>query len=770
MWFAHSSPDASHGDWEPLEDHLRLVAGGAAPAPMPGAREYASAFGAGCWGELAGLWHDLGKYSAEFQQYLRDSVGGGAGDGGRPLRGSVDHSTFGAQHAMAGGPTGALLAYPIAGHHGGLPDWRDLQARLSKAVPRAVPPAAIAKRPLPPPPQFGECPMNSERGFRVAFWVRMLFSALVDADFLATESFLSPGQREDRGRATPPPLTVLSASLDGTLNTLADRAPDSDVNRRRAGVLAACREAAADSAGFFSLTVPTGGGKTYASLAFALRHAAANDLRRVIYAVPFTSIIEQNARVFRSALRGAGPHGVLEHHSSFEALDEEDRWARLAAENWDSPLVVTTTVQLYESLFHNKPSRCRKLHNIANSVIVLDEAQAIPVNLLSPTLAALRELVRAYGCTVLLCTATQPALTRREGFHIGLPKPREIVPDVPALFDAMRRTRVEPVRSLGDEELAGELAEQRQVLCIVHTKRQARAVFESMCDRLGEPSDVPLTERECFHLTTNMCAAHRLFVIRLIRRRLGRGLPCRVVSTSLIEAGVDVDFPVVYRAVAGLDSIAQAAGRCNREGKLPCGRVVVFETKEPPPVYASESIRDARLVLQRHGDDPLSPAAIEAYFSEHYWQHSERWDRGARDSSGDRGLPVLECFSGQPQREPPHLLLNFRTAAERYRLIEDEQTPVLVPWGARGRELIAEARRFRFPPDAEFRRRCQRFAVGVRAGALWDMLETGAVSQASEFAQDLCCLNAELTDGYSAVLGLIPSPRLRPEWLIQGGI
>ena len=257
-------------------------------------------------------------------------------------------------------------------------------------------------------------------------------------------------------------------------------------------------------------------------------------------------------------------------HTNFEA-DQDDKWSRLASENWDAPLVVTTNVQLYESLFHNRPGRCRKLHRIARSVIILDEAQVVPVDLLEPTLIALRELVRNYGCTVVLCTATQPAVISREGFEIGVPKPTEIVPDVPSLFSELRRTMIEPVRRIDDASLTGELASEEHVLCIVHRKRQARDLFANLIDRVDE------ADEGCFHLTTFMCAEHRTQVIHRIRKRLEDELPCRVISTSLIEAGVDVDFPVVYRALAGLDSIAQAAGRCNREGRRMIGRVVLFE-------------------------------------------------------------------------------------------------------------------------------------------------------------------------------------------------
>lgn len=292
-------------------------------------------------------------------------------------------------------------------------------------------------------------------------------------------------------------------------------------------------------------------------MAFALDHAVTHNLSRVIYAIPFTSIIEQNAKIFQDIL---GRDEVLEHHCNFKESDDLEDVAYnsrrgLATENWDAPVVVTTNVQFFESLFHNKPSRCRKLHNIARSVIILDEAQAIPTEYMEPCLAALRELVEHYGCTIVLCTATQPALDDKSSLRMALPKIEEIVDDSKHLYEALQRTTVSFVGKLTDDELAVRLEEENQVLSIVSTKPQARALFELLQGHDG-----------VFHLSTNMYPQHRRRVLDEIRTRLKQNKTCRVISTSLVEAGVDLDFPVVYRAMAGLDSIAQAAGRCNREG------------------------------------------------------------------------------------------------------------------------------------------------------------------------------------------------------------
>lgn len=735
--------DPSQG-WETVDDHLRRVSIGE-PGRHEGAEAFASTFGAGAWGRLAGLWHDLGKYGDAFQDYLLHARGiPVASQALDTLR--VDHSTFGAKHAINRGELGWILGYVIAGHHGGMPDFVELETRLAKEVDAEYAPAELLAHELPPPPALRSAQSRRECAFQLAFFTRMVFSALVDADFLATESFMAPWRRTQRVEHAPPTLTQLKAALDGHLARLVEAADPTPVNTKRAEVLAACRPRATDAPGFFSLTVPTGGGKTLSSLAFGLDHAVAHDHRRIIYAIPFTSIIEQNAAVFRDALAPAGENSVLEHHINFEA-EEEDRWSRLASENWDAPLVVTTNVQLYESLFHNRPGRCRKLHQIARSVIILDEAQSLPVDLLEPTLMALRELVRNYRCTVVLCTATQPAVIVRDGFPIGVPRPTEIVPDVRGLFSGLDRTTITSVGTIDDASLASELAAEDQALCIVHSRRQARELFNALVDRLDD------ADAGCFHLSTLMCAEHRTEVIVRIRNRLKKGLPCRVVSTSLIEAGVDVDFPVVYRAIAGLDSIAQAAGRCNREGRCRSGRVIVFEPEAAPPVFAHESIRDARSVMREH-EDLLSPEAIETYFREHYWQKSSKWDEHG----------VMECFAVGGESAP--LVFNFRAAADRYRLIRDAQTPIVVPWGI-GAGLVEDLQRLTEPADRTFRRRCQRFTVGVHHDDFEALHASGAIRGCDHAPGVFVLAHPEI---YDESIGLDPQAEIGPEWLIEGGL
>ncbi len=661
IFFAHSLPDQPTSRWQPLPEHLNAVG--------ERAGECAAWFGATALAVAAGRLHDVGKYSAEFQARLR----------GDPQR--VDHSSWGAKLALERcGPLGALLAYGIAGHHAGLANGRGEGERtaLQDRVAAPLPPLSGQwQRDITLPAALGAPtgfkPGSHGRGsFQLAFLARMLFSCLVDADFLDTEAFYrrsKSDQPSPRLRPTPS-LADLRARLDAHLGTFK---ADTDVNHIRAQVLQHVRAQAGSQPGLFSLTVPTGGGKTLASLAFALDHALARGLRRVIFVIPFTSVVEQNAAVFRHALGDWGDDAVLEHHSAFVASPptrtDPDRYEakkklQLAMENWDAPIVVTTAVQFFESLFAARPSQCRKLHNIAASVVVIDEAQTMPLKLLRPCVAAIDELTRNYRSSVVLCTATQPALEAPK-FEGGLNQVRELAPDVARLFRQLERVRVRHIRTLDDDALAAELRARPQVLCIVNNRRHARAVYEAMADLPGAR-----------HLSTLMCARHRSQVLGEVRQMLRDGAPCRLVSTSLIEAGVDVDFPAVLRAEAGLDSIAQAAGRCNREGRRAANAsdVLVFATANDdwaPPPELKQYAQTTREVLRQMGDDdPLSPAAIQRYFELLYWQ------------------------KGREQLDVPNLMgllkdsrvdsLPLETLAAKFRLIDSVQLPVIVPYGDDG--------------------------------------------------------------------------------------
>lgn len=708
--YAHTLPDRPQPEWETLDEHAERVAGLA--------RSFSEAFGAGDWGEVLGRWHDLGKGSDEFQRYIgvkRDADS--AEDESAP--GRVDHSTFGAQHASntIGGHFGQMLAFCIAGHHGSLTDassgdeWTrgsTLHARLTKTVPpvRLLPEDRLApKLGLP----FKPTPENA--GFQIAFFTRMVFSTLIDADRTATEAFCDPAKAAERNR-TRPTVADLRSAVEEFLRRKERSAEPTMVNRVRSSVLSHCLATADLAPGFFSLNVPTGGGKTYASLAFALRHAERHDLRRVVVAIPFTSIIEQTADAYREALGKFADTALIEHHSDI-VPGKDTRNNKLAAENWDAPLIVTTNVQLYESLFAARGTPCRKLHRLARSVIVLDEAQTIPVELLEPTIVALRELVAHYGCTVVLCTATQPALERREHeFTIGLEGVRPIVDDAPALFGALRRVEIIRLGRITDEELADRLSDETAALCVVNTRPHAAALYDAVVLRRGKNG--------CYHLSTFMCAQHRRDKLADIRRRLKDGEPCRLISTQLIEAGVDVDFPAVYRAPAGFDSIAQAAGRCNREGRLErdgdpaLGRVYIFETENPPPPGLQRAAAQCGRELIGMYSDPIAPDAIEAYFRLFYWSQEHHWDKH----------DVLGALADDFRHR--ELQLKFRTAALRYQIIRDEQRQILVPYNEEAHTIRDRLLRSG-DTDFDLQRRAQRYIVGVRENMLRILIENQLV-------------------------------------------
>lgn len=618
----------------------------------------------------------------------------------------MDHTSAGAQHAVESLPPGigALLAYPIAGHHAGLLDGLGtgtcLKARLTKRVPewkRQAPAALLAPLAIPP------CNLPHDP-FAIAFATRMLFSCLVDADFLATESFMNPQQSAQR-----PSGDTAFGQLDAHLIDYISgkfESSEGEVAKARAEVLAACLQAAEGKHGLYSLTVPTGGGKTLSSLAFALRHAACNGLRRVIYAIPFTSIIEQTAQTFREVFEDfdADPDElILEHHSNFDP-DNETVHSRLASENWDSPLIVTTNVQLFESLFANRTSRCRKLHRIAGSVIILDEAQTLPVQFLEPCLRVLRLLVEQYGCTVVLCTATQPAIEYRDDFKIGLPEATPIIADAAALYKRLKRVEVKEADKLDCAQLTERLVVSNQVLAIVSTRRHAGDLYRSLIERAGADG--------CFHLSAAMTPEHRSERLVEIRKRLLEGEACRVVATQLIEAGVDVDFPVVWRSLAGLDSIAQAASRCNREGLLDHAVTWIFtpdENEHPIPRGFLRRSADAARQIIATGSYPdlLDLPAIEHYFRLHYWQHQGDWDK----------WDICNAFAIDHSRKAQlPLLFNFATVADKFRFIDNLQQPVIVARNDEQRRLVERLRGAEsagHPAPRDIIRRLQRCTVTI---------------------------------------------------------
>ncbi|WP_310388214.1 CRISPR-associated helicase Cas3' [Roseateles sp.] len=736
---AHSQNEL--GDWHGLAEHLHKV------GRLAG--EFAEPFNSSLWAELAGRWHDLGKARPGFQRYVRFDAN--AHIEGRVAGADKTHSAAGALHARAmfiqqlGPQQGEWLArvleYLIAGHHSGLADWNagelgpGLAPRLNSAdalaeYKEAMQVALAAMPALCAAPSAGElrsAGLNAsslrDRGQPLArsIWLRMLFSALVDADFLDTEAHFK--RKAGGDRAGFPSLQQYLSLLNAKLASMAEQVvqdgrADSAVMRARAAVLAQCRAKAALPPGVFSLTVPTGGGKTLSSLAFALEHACQHGLRRVVYAIPYTSIIEQTATVFGAIF---GPENLVEHHSQADADPaQESARSRLACENWDAPLVVTTNVQLLESLFADRTSRCRKLHRLAGSVIILDEAQMLPPEFLQPVLDALNVLLTHYGITLLLCTATQPALTDLAAFDPkkklrGLPVPTPIIDDEAALFAQLQRTVVHWPANFSTQtdwpELLPQLLTHPSALVIVNTRRDAAELTRAL-----PPGTL--------HLSAAMCGAHRQAAIEEIRQRLKAqrdGVetePFYVVSTQLIEAGVDVDFPVVFRALAGLDSIAQAAGRCNREGRQTQGDVHVFVRTIPKLLSQLRSAAETTHSLHDQGlNDALAPAAFERYFKLFY-PRQPSFD--ARD--------VLTELADQEGR----LQFNFRSAAKKFRLIDDEdQASLLVPYHLIDAEhgqlepLIEKLRRGE--TDRWLMRATQRYTVTVRKRELEKLERQGDV-------------------------------------------
>jgi len=695
------------------------------------AADFASAWPDGApsaaWVELAGRWHDLGKYRPGFQRYVRQSEDAHIE---RPVGGrEKTHSAAGAlwamqhlgeRHGENARLAGRVLAYLIAGHHAGMADWEEglkprLEAdastiELQEALDAQPPTAVLDAGDFVP--TLRNIPGGPE-GF--ALWLRMLFSCLVDADFLDTEAHFDAA-RPSR-RIGFPTLAQLHAAFDAHM--AARPVAPTPVNTLRADILRQCREKAALAPGFFSLTVPTGGGKTLSSLAFALAHAQAHGHRRVIYAIPYTSIIEQTAEVFRGVFAALGDEVLIEHHSQADAAPEQETArSRLACENWDAPLIVTTNVQLLESLFAARTSRCRKLHRIAGSVIVLDEAQQLPPTFLQPILDVLNLLVAHYGVTVLLCTATQPALASSQYFDAnknlrGLHNVREIIDDPDALYAALGRVRVQLPTDWSPpadwSAIAAQLAQEDCVLAIVNTRKAARTLHA-------------LLPPGTLHLSALMCGAHRQAVIaqikaRLQARREGRDrAPLRVVSTQLVEAGVDMDFPVVWRALAGLDSIAQAAGRCNREGLLPDkGRVVVFVPPEPPPPgHLRKAAQACVSTLHEQQDDPLARPLFERYFRSFYYTQE-------LDARGIGSMLKVD---------PRTLAVQFDSAARAFRLIDDEDSASVVVRYAAAHDEIAQwlATLQSDGPQRWLMRKLQRYTVTIPQRMAARLLQQGSLT------------------------------------------
>jgi len=679
-FYAHSTENTDKSDWQLLKNHLVNVGNLA--------EEFAGAFNCGEYGKAAGLLHDLGKYTIEFQKRLE----------GRSIR--VDHAAWGAHIATEKyAQYGYLIAYAVAGHHAGLCNGeyrleqklRPLNDRCDKSrLPNLIP---LWQQELEQhlPVQLEPPSLKSNKGFVIfqcAFLSRMILSCLVDADRLDTEDFCNHvAGKTEIARGQYPSLNQLKRQFDEKISAFK---PDSDINKKRSEILKAVRRNATTlepGLGLFSLTVPTGGGKTLASMAFALDHAEAFQKRRIIYVIPFTSIIEQNAEVFRKQFGEQYRDAVIEHHSAFNDPAIEDNVKqrdsktklKMAMENWDAPVIVTTAVQFLESLFSNRTSDCRKLHRIANSVVILDEAQTLPMDLLRPCMAALDELGRNYVCSIVLCTATQPALRVEDGFEGGFRNVRELaVSDTlnpEQLYEQLKRVTVKHIGEMNNDQVIEQLRQEQQLLCIVNNRQQAQELYRGISGLDG-----------AFHLSTYMCAAHRKKVLEEIRSALhsDNNKPCRVVSTSLIEAGVDVDFPFVMRSDAGLDSVAQAAGRCNREGKRARkdSHVWIFTSPEYSPpaelkTYAAKM--KETLATDAFSNDPLGLPAIKDYFGRVYW-HKE----AGRTSELDKHN-ILEEVQGSKLQSLP-----LEWIAQQFKVISSAMKTVIVDYDDDAVRLIEQ--------------------------------------------------------------------------------
>lgn len=679
MKYAHSKRDSNtnellpRNEWHPLKTHL------SATAEL--ASEFASYFGSADLGYILGMSHDYGKNSIEFDKRLT----------GDPE--FVDHKTAGTllvyHHYPF--PLGLIMAYVIYGHHGGLPNYiranNEMRMDLRHVLKQAF---DIIDGEEPELPQYQLLPRPitvDNPGMSLSLWIRMLFSALVDADFLDTEHFFHPQKYDLRNQFST--LTELRFTFKHKLQDLLTHPQESKVDKARHNVLKSCLRSAIGTIGLYAFTSPTGSGKTWASLAFAFEHAKHHSsLRRIIYALPFTSIIEQTAGIFKELF---GEDAVLEHHSNVDnKSDPENEFSKiqLVSENWDASIIVTTHVQLFESLFSAKPSRTRKLHRIAGSIIIIDEAQAIPTNLMKPTLAALKCLSDNYGVTVLFCTATQLPFPMQLNAASRL-EPTEIIDDPSTLYETLRRVSVINLGKKKNKDLTKHLNLQQRALCIVNSRKQAHLLYELL----------PNQQEGVYHLSGLMCPVHRSQILQEIRTRLvHEDQRCIVISTSLIEAGVDLDFPVVYREITGVDSIAQAAGRANREGELERGYLYLFEFEEHPikSLKLKKKAEVTNTVLMKYSD-PLDLEAIRYYFELMYYGNENILDTHELVKDLDAG--AKQCS------------FQFREISEKYKIIDTEMIPIVIPYDQQAVVYIEEIKKTQYP--IKYSRKLQRYIVNV---------------------------------------------------------
>lgn len=657
--------------------------------------EFAKKFGKEEWGYCCGYLHDIGKYSVEFQHKIRENGNE-----------QIDHSTAGAKVCVEKGGLYPIMSYCIAGHHAGLPNYGSsqdggfestLMGRMKKTLKdySAYQDEIEIPKVTTVPIAYGE---TKNPDFSLSVFIRMLYSCLVDADFLDTEAFMKKGEiKRDTGES----IEILLQKLEKYVSKWLLNKEINTVNGRRTEILRNCLEAGKREKGLFRLTVPTGGGKTVASLAFALRHAVHNNMDRIIYVIPYTSIIEQNAQIFRSIL---GDENVLESHCNVDYGDSEE-WnpMKLAAENWDKPVVVTTNVQFFESLFGNKSSKCRKLHNIANSVVIFDEVQMLPADYLKPCIAMIEELVSSFGVSAVLCTATQPAL--QPFFQSGI-SAYELCPRMEEQFAFFKRTTFQNLNKISEEDLIEKLSGEYQALCIVNTKKKAQALYKA------------LKGQGVFHLSTSMYPKHRKRVLEEVRRCLNNGERCLVLSTSLVEAGVDLDFQSVYRQLAGIDSVIQAAGRCNREGKRSPeeSNVYVFRFEEQERILGQRKQIEAAKTLVLEGKDISALETIEEYFKFLYHLKSSELDK----------KNIMAQFKG--------IKCNFPKVAEDFKMIENDTKTVFIPIEEEAQDLLQQLKYQGFTKTSM--RKAGQYSVTLYDDVIEKMEAAGMIEPVAENIND----------------------------------
>jgi CRISPR-associated endonuclease/helicase Cas3 len=821
---------SSDGAWQSLADHLLGVA--------DLSRVFASKIGLEEAGELIGLLHDFGKYSQEFRNYLLSALGSINQDededwvDSESLKGKIDHSSAGAQFIwqslsqinQSGQIAAQIFSLCIASHHSGLIDCIGANAanfgednftrRMAKARERTHLLEAKEAADIGITARAGELLANErlvakvtdllfERIFRTntgelissahvchqqyGLVVRFLFSCLIDADRIDTANFEHPCTDRFRPIGKYIGWPTLVGRLERYLQGLAPQKP---IDVLRQEISEHCRQASAWPNGVYTLSVPTGGGKTLASLRFALHHAERRKLDRVIFIIPFTSIIDQNAQVVRAILEPVSEPSdqgkiVLEHHGS--VTPEQQTWReKILCENWDAPVVYTTMVQLLESLFGSGTRGARRMHQLANAVLIFDEVQTLPIKCVHLFNNAINFLVEQCNSTVVLCTATQPLLHKvaEQKGAIRLQTEHELMPNVPKLFDDLKRVEVFDHRKPGGWTYAeiADLALQELVrvgscLVIVNTKDAAKKIFQR-CHSLLEDDSV-------FHLSTDMCPAHRKAVLgskvdiesNTVIARLEQGLPVLCISTQLIEAGVDVDFGAVIRSLAGLDSIAQAAGRCNRNGRSELGRVHVVDAADEslnklPDIHLGREISkrvldDFKANPDRYSHSLVGPEAMQDYYKYYFFQRKDEMSYVVDEKQVGHDDTLLNLLSqnehatnayGKTNKTMPNILFRqaFMTAAKAFKTIDAPTQGVVVPYGSQGKSLIADLHAaFKLSADFDLLRRTQQYSVNVFPHVLERLQQAGAMSVAEEGSLRILCLDERY---YSPLFGLSTEP------------